>query len=278
MCFFFFYKLVKYFQNISHTAKNFIQICLTKNVTKRPSAKGLLTHEWFRSLHSELESQTPSLNILTRLILFHKKSELTKLCMEVVAHTLNSKQIENLRIQFKLLDKNNSGEILLSDLKNVLQRQSNISAANLEIMFGAMDGFDQTTSTGGVGGGSGVGGTAGEDTSKTQLKIKYHEFLAATLSRQNITENNSQIFFSGTTLYETDQENYKKHVIVKQVNVMPKINYCYFFNKEFFYNFFYKKNFNLIFESKNTTDNVNFKNFIGLFKNIEYKDFLFKKD
>ena len=95
---------------------------------------------------------------------------------------------------------------------------------------------------------------------------------------KNITENNSQIFFSGTTLYETDQENYKKHVIVKQVNVMPEINYCYFFNKQFFYNFFYKKNFNLIFESKNITDNVNFKNFLGLFKNIEYKDFLFKKD
>ena len=95
---------------------------------------------------------------------------------------------------------------------------------------------------------------------------------------KNIIENNSQIFFSGTILYQTDQENYKKHAIVKQVNVLPEINYCYFFNKQFFYNLFYEKNFNLIFESKNITDNVNFKNFIGLFKNAEYKDFLFKKD
>ena len=95
---------------------------------------------------------------------------------------------------------------------------------------------------------------------------------------KNITENSNQIFFSGTTLFETEQENYKKYVIVKQVNVLPEINYCYFFNKKFFYNFFYEKNFNLIFESKNTTDNVNFKNFIGLFKNIEYKDFFFKKN
>ena len=95
---------------------------------------------------------------------------------------------------------------------------------------------------------------------------------------KNITENSDHIFFSGTTLFETDQDNYKKHIIVKQVNILPEINYCYFFNKQFFYNFFYEKNFNLIFESKNTTDNVNFKNFIGLFKNIEYKDFFFKKD
>ena len=95
---------------------------------------------------------------------------------------------------------------------------------------------------------------------------------------KNITENSDQIFFSGTTLFETDQENYKKHIIVKQVNILPEINYCYFFNKQFFYNFFYEKNFNLIFENKNITDNVNFKNFIILFKNIEYKDFFFKKD
>ena len=95
---------------------------------------------------------------------------------------------------------------------------------------------------------------------------------------KNITKNSKQIFFSGTTLFETEQENYKKHVIVKQMNVLPDINYCYLFNKKYFYNFFYEKNFKLIFEDKNTTDNVNFKNFIGLFKNIEYKDFFFKKN
>jgi len=94
---------------------------------------------------------------------------------------------------------------------------------------------------------------------------------------KNITENSNQIFFSGTTLFETDKKNYQKHVIARQVNIFPEINYCYFFNKEFFYNFFYKKNFNLVFESKNITDSVNFKNFGSLFKNIEYKDFFFKK-
>jgi len=95
---------------------------------------------------------------------------------------------------------------------------------------------------------------------------------------KNITENSNQIFFSGTTLFESDEEDYKKHVIVKQVNILPDVNYCYFFNKQFFYNFFIKKNFNLIFESKNITDNVNFKNFSNLFRNIEYKDFFLKKD
>ena len=94
---------------------------------------------------------------------------------------------------------------------------------------------------------------------------------------KNITENSNQIFFSGTTLFESEKENYYKHIVVRQVNIFPEINYCYFFNKQFFYNFFNKKNFNLVFESKNITDNVNFKNFDSLFKKIEYKDFFFKK-
>ena len=94
---------------------------------------------------------------------------------------------------------------------------------------------------------------------------------------KNITENSNQIFFSGTILFESDKENYQKHIIVKQVNIFPEVNYCYFFNKNFFYNFFYKKDFNLVFESKNITDNINFKNFGTLFKKIEYKDFFFKK-
>ena len=94
---------------------------------------------------------------------------------------------------------------------------------------------------------------------------------------KNITESSNQIFFSGTTLFESKKENYQKHIIVKQVNILPQINYCYFFNKTFFYEFFYKKNYNLVFESKNITDNVNFKNFSSLFENIEYKDFFFKK-
>jgi hypothetical protein len=94
---------------------------------------------------------------------------------------------------------------------------------------------------------------------------------------KNITENSNQFFFSGTILFESDKEKYQKHIIVKQVNISPEINYCYFFNKHFFYNFFFKKNFNLVFECKNITDNVNFKNFVSLFKNIEYKDFFFQK-
>jgi calcium-dependent protein kinase len=158
----------KYFKGISPTAKNFITTCLNKNISQRPDAKTLLDHDWFNML--KVDVAAPSLNIVTRLVLFDKRSALTKLCMEVVAHTLTASQISSLRDQFKILDKNGTGEIAYSDLKNVLQRQGQISSANMEHMFS-------------------------HDVDVENTKIKYHEFLAATLSRKSITENNMRVAF-----------------------------------------------------------------------------------
>lgn len=158
----------KLFKPVSLLAKDFISSCLTKNVAKRPNAKSLLQHDWFKILNNDIAS--PSLNVLVRLKAFDKKSSLAKICMEVIAHTLNTEQISALRRQFQLLDKGNTGEVTIADLKTILSKQGAISAANMEHMFTPDD--DENTN-----------------------KIKYHEFLAATLSRQNLTENNLKVAF-----------------------------------------------------------------------------------
>ena len=85
------------------------------------------------------------------------------------------------------------------------------------------------------------------------------------------------IFFSGTTLFETKNQKYNKHIIVKQVHIYPDINYLYFFNKQYFYSIFLKNNFKLLFEKRNLTDNINYYNFQKIFDNINYIDFLFSK-
>lgn len=94
---------------------------------------------------------------------------------------------------------------------------------------------------------------------------------------KNIVNISKTIFFSATTLYESNNRKYKNHIIVKQVNMYPDINYLYFFNKNNFYNFFLKKGYKLVFERKNLTDKVNYKNFNKLFDKISYLDFLFEK-
>ena len=91
------------------------------------------------------------------------------------------------------------------------------------------------------------------------------------------SNSGKNIFFSGTTLYETKNEKYKRHMVVKQVNLFPDTNYLYFFNKQYFFSKFLNNNFKLLFEKKNLTDNVYYKNIKNYFDNINYTDFLFTK-
>ena len=92
---------------------------------------------------------------------------------------------------------------------------------------------------------------------------------------KKITDNAKYIFFSGTHLYDSLGEEFNKNIIVKQVNVLPQTNYLYFFNRNKFFELFKEKEFELIFESKNLTDNINYENFENYLKNIQYSDFLF---
>ena len=90
-------------------------------------------------------------------------------------------------------------------------------------------------------------------------------------------DNSKYIFFSGTHLYDSLDKKFEKNIIVKQVNLLPKINFLYLLNRKSFFEIFFKKKFELIFESKNFTDNINYDNFKSYLNNISYSDFLFKK-
>ena len=94
---------------------------------------------------------------------------------------------------------------------------------------------------------------------------------------EKISNNSKKIFFSGTHLYDSSENDFLKNIIVKQVNVLPQINFLYFFNRNTFFEIFNKNGFDLIFENKNLTDVVNYDNFQRYLKNIQYSDFLFSK-
>ena len=85
------------------------------------------------------------------------------------------------------------------------------------------------------------------------------------------------VFFSGTHLYDSSEKIFKKKIVVKQVNVLPQINYLFFFNRNNFFKTFLEKKYDLVFEKKNLTDEVNYDNFKNFLKNIQYSDFLFSK-
>ena len=84
------------------------------------------------------------------------------------------------------------------------------------------------------------------------------------------------IFFTAQTFYEKRIDK-KEKIIVKQVNILPQVNYCYFFEYESFLNIFKVKKFEPIFKVLNFTDRVNYNNFNKKYGKIEYYDLLIKK-
>ena len=97
--------------------------------------------------------------------------------MDVVAHTLLPEQIGRLREEFQKFDVSGSGEITLADMRTVLAEQSTINQADIDAIFQDMD-IDQTG------------------------LVSYHEFIAATISRQKISENNLKIAFERMSGHE----------------------------------------------------------------------------
>ena len=90
--------------------------------------------------------------------------------------------------------------------------------------------------------------------------------------------SNKYIFFSGITFYLSKNKNLINTTIVKQINLIPKIIYCYFFNKKSFAQFFKDNNYSIIFERTNSYNvNINFDNFKPDLSEIYYMDILFKK-
>ncbi len=94
----------------------------------------------------------------------------------------------------------------------------------------------------------------------------------------NLSTNNKFTFFSGTHLYDSDSEKFSKDLIVKQINILPYVNYLYFLNRKNFFKIFTDKKFRLVFEEKNLTDRIRYKNFRHFLNDVTYSDFLFKKN
>lgn len=82
--------------------------------------------------------------------------------------------------------------------------------------------------------------------------------------------------FSGITLFSKNLTD-SKTIVAKQLNVLPKINYLYFFNKKNFLSFFKNNNYKINFIKRNQFKKINFTNLNFYSKKIEYVDIFFEK-
>lgn len=120
-------------------------------------------------------------NIVTRLKLFAKRSMLSKLFMEVVAHALSSDEVRHLKHEFVKFDPHRSGEISYADFYKVLRSGSSKSSRS-----SAQDALISDEDLKRLAEGINL---------EQSGVIRYHEFIAATLESQNITDNNLRVAF-----------------------------------------------------------------------------------
>jgi calcium-dependent protein kinase len=108
----------KDFQHITKDAIDFIKKCLGRNVETRLSATDVQQHPWFQQLRDNAPPPSPMKpQIITSLKQFSNRSRLSRVCLEVISHLLNSEQIDDLRKEFSKVDKN--GEIDFTEVSSI---------------------------------------------------------------------------------------------------------------------------------------------------------------
>lgn len=158
------------FMKYSDAAKDFIMRCLKANPDQRMSAEQAQNHPWVSYSSSTIPKHVISRTVSLQLQKFAQRQYLTRVCREVVAHTLTSNQVKMLRQEFIEMDADHCGEITLKEMKAALAAIDNISTDEVEKIVNKVD-FDHSG------------------------KIRYHEFLAGAISRRYLTETNLKLAF-----------------------------------------------------------------------------------
>jgi len=184
--------------NVSETAKNFIRKLLTEDPNDRPSAMEAQRLEWLQKQGSmDPEQSTPlPTKLVTNLLEFKDYSNLHKILLEVVSFTLLPGQIKELKSEFEKIDRDGRGEITLDDLKEVLLHR---------VTQNTRDSLIETTTT----------QTLTEEEvetifdslrlKKSHTTIRWHEFIAAGLSRADFDNRNLRLAFNR---FDHDKKGY----------------------------------------------------------------------
>ena len=131
--------------------------------SKRISGEDALKHPWFERCLKKKDQTLPiDESVLKKLREFKGSSILKRAALNLLVKMLSSSDVETLRGQFQQIDTDNSGQIEISELKEVLMKSNNnIPVTEFDHIIKELD-------------------------YNGNEKINYSEFLAATLSVQTI--------------------------------------------------------------------------------------------
>ena len=123
-------------KNISNNAKDFVKLCLKKNVSERPSASKAVEHKWFTNVLKETHSvKNLPKNILINIKNFNIVDNFKQMIIKYLINTMNGEEEINIyKNAFYALNFNHNGWIEPSELKKGYML-SNIDITDEEIDY-----------------------------------------------------------------------------------------------------------------------------------------------
>lgn len=166
---------------VSDEGKEFVKSLLNLDATKRPTAKEAQRCSWIQewAKKDSKEGNRLSRETVEALINFKESSEMQKLLSEVLSFTLLPEQIVDLRKEFEKLDSHGDGEITLGSLKRILILNAEVGALGALTENEVEEIFDSIKLP----------------VRKAETTIRWHEFLAASLSQAKVDDRNLRLAF-----------------------------------------------------------------------------------
>ncbi|XP_020225353.1 calcium-dependent protein kinase 26 [Cajanus cajan] len=102
--------------NISESAKDLVRKMLVKDPRKRITAHEVLRHPWIQ-VEGVAPDKPLDSAVMSRLKQVSVMNKLKKMALRVIAENLSEEEISELKVVFKMIDTDNSGQITLEKLK-----------------------------------------------------------------------------------------------------------------------------------------------------------------
>lgn len=129
--------------DISHEAKDFIRKLLTVSPKERPSCGEALRHPWVERV-AHLHDPEIDIEVLNSLRSFASQNLMKRAACSLLAFSraalhVTHDEISALEAQFRLIDTEGHGTILLNELTAVLQKYLQVPANEAEALFNRLD-------------------------------------------------------------------------------------------------------------------------------------------
>ena len=166
---------------VSDDAKHFVKGLLELDSSKRPTAREAQQCNWIEEHTKKVGTEGNKLHPKTvgALLNFKESSVMQRLLSEVLSFTLLPEQIVEIRREFEKLDSQGDGEISLTSLKQFLIQNADFGAQGALSEQKVEEIFEYIQLP----------------ARKGEMTIRWHEFLAACLSRAEIDDRNLRLAF-----------------------------------------------------------------------------------